>query len=1177
MLDLSRGLIVFSISLLLIVSCSSDGGGGGGSSAPASAISITSSPSINASNQTTYEISGSCTHDSQEVTVVLTDSGSGSIPASPTPICNSGAWSSGQMDVFSLDDGDITLTVNHSDSNSNSAPEQTMTVVKDAVAPTVSSVTIPVDGTYSSGDLEFIAIFDEAVTVDTTGGTPSIELTVGSQVRELTYNRAGANEGELIFSYTIQPGDKDSDRVQLGGSINLNSGSIGDVAGNPAGSGGTVTLPSVTGLENVIVDTPPVVSITAHPSINISNQMTYETSGNCSDDGQQVTVVLTDSGSGSVSASPTPVCSSGAWSSGQMDVFSLDNGDITLTVNHSDSNSNSAPEQTMTVVKDAVAPTVSSVTIPVDGTYSSGDLEFIAIFDEAVTVDTTGGTPSIEFTVGSQVRELTYNRAGANEGELIFSYTIQPGDEDSDGVQLGGSINLNSGSIGDGAGNPAGSGTVTLPSVTGLENVIVDGPPALSITSSAHINISNQMTYEISGNCGVNNREVTVVLTDSGSGSIPASPTPICNSGAWSSGQMDTSSLDEGEITITVNHSDMGGSTATRQIMVDKDLTEPIVAIDAFVSVTAINEGNFPLSGTCSEEGVTVTVGVSGGVLSDAGPSCQSGTPGTWDTSVDLSGLSPGNYTVTASQVDSAGNTGMAFQQDIVKPQQAHSIALDSFDSGLRFNCVLNGGQVKCWGQGNYGQIGNGSMGNQPHPVTVVDGNGNALGDVVEITAGDYHACVLQSNGRMWCWGRADYGQLGHDNTDTHRPNAVEVYADNSNTVLSEIVHIHAGASHTCALKSNGQVLCWGNGTSGQLGNGASSSEYYPVTVESSADVALDGIVALSAGGANTCALKSDGQVLCWGNQQYGRLGNGSTSSGTINRPTSVKLGSGSDPEDFLDDVVQIDTGNEHSCAIKSDKKAWCWGRGRDRKFGNGSDSNQSYAIAVHSSQNINQITLGREHTCAILEDRTAYCWGRATSGQLGHGATPSHSNGVAVASLTNLIATSAGGWHNCAISASQGVFCWGSASHDRLGDGSTSGSQSSPVSVIADNTTSPPTPLTEVNTYQRSYDCAVGGSSCALSSIELALQSGSTSPSSASNFNFTVSGIAIGETLALYSDADCGTQVGSELTADGPVSITSLATDGLYAYYFRVSRGSGITNCSTSFLPYVLDSSLKF
>ena len=239
---------------------------------------------------------------------------------------------------------------------------------------------------------------------------------MGSQTRELIYNRAGANEGELIFSYTIQVGDSDLDGVQLAGSIDLNSGSIEDAADNPSGSGGSVALAMVTGLENVNVNTPLAVSITSHPNINISNQTTYEVRGNCSESGENVAVVLTDSGSGSITVSPVPTCNLGTWSSGQINTSSLTeplaDGDITITVNHMDSGSNSAPEQTVMVLKDIVAPTVSSVTIPAANTYTTGDLEFTVVFNEAVTIDTTMGTPSIDLTVGSQTRELIYNRAG---------------------------------------------------------------------------------------------------------------------------------------------------------------------------------------------------------------------------------------------------------------------------------------------------------------------------------------------------------------------------------------------------------------------------------------------------------------------------------------------------------------------------------------------------------------------------------------------------------------------------------------------------------------------------------------------------------------------------------------------------------------------------------------------
>ena len=189
-----------------------------------------------------------------------------------------------------------------------------------------------------------------------------------------------------------------------------------------------------------------------------------------------------------------------------------------------------------------------------------------------------------------------------------------------------------------------------------------------------------------------------------------------------------------------------------------------------------------------------------------------------------------------------------------------------------------------CWGKGEYGRLGNDGTTNKDHPVNVVDGDSSAvhLSGIIQVTAGVSHTCALKSNGEVLCWGFEYSGRLGNDASGAfafkdHPVNVVD--GNGSSDHLSGIVQISARGSHTCALNSDGEVLCWGRGIYGQLGDNRSGGSHYrdhPVNVvdgNGSSDH-LSGIIQISLGGTHTCALKSSGEALCWGWEGFGRLGN---------------------------------------------------------------------------------------------------------------------------------------------------------------------------------------------------------------------------------------------------------------------------------------------------------------
>ncbi|MBK6536199.1 MAG: hypothetical protein IPF99_43700 [Deltaproteobacteria bacterium] len=192
------------------------------------------------------------------------------------------------------------------------------------------------------------------------------------------------------------------------------------------------------------------------------------------------------------------------------------------------------------------------------------------------------------------------------------------------------------------------------------------------------------------------------------------------------------------------------------------------------------------------------------------------------------------------------------------------SASLAQLAAGWDHTCVRTAtGQVLCWG-GNYvGQLGDGTQDSRPTPTPVV-----GLADAVEITAGSGHTCARSTSGQVLCWGGNQYGQLGDGRTF---PRGIPGRLTPTPVVgLADAVEIRAGSAHTCARRTTGEVVCWGDNQYGQLGDGTTVQRLTPTPVEDITDA-----VEIVAGESHTCARRATGQVLCWGIGPEGQLGNG--------------------------------------------------------------------------------------------------------------------------------------------------------------------------------------------------------------------------------------------------------------------------------------------------------------
>lgn len=386
--------------------------------------------------------------------------------------------------------------------------------------------------------------------------------------------------------------------------------------------------------------------------------------------------------------------------------------------------------------------------------------------------------------------------------------------------------------------------------------------------------------------------------------------------------------------------------------------------------------------------------------------------------------------------------------------QQAVALSLGD----TRSCAVAQGGQVTCWGW-NYSAGGGSSTFAEPSPTPVV-----GLKNAISVSAGYWNSCAVQSDGTVWCWGQ-----------DAISPVAV--------TGLTGAIAVSVGESHACALAADGTVRCWGDNGYGQLGVGRDApSSAVPVKV-----TGLENVVSLSAGTQHTCALRKDGTIACWGFNEWSvpatvsssyrfvAAAAGATHHCAVTDQGDVQcwgsnvdgqLGDGTTDDSFtpvsvpgVAHAVAVAGGSSHACALLDSGDVQCWGRAQGGQLGTGVVHSAGYReigkpATVSGALHAVAISAGNSNTCVMGKDGSLRCWGAVYHGRTvggiafagfptplcGFGASTSDNpadnadGGVGDASDGGVEDLSidpgsivASGWqHSCAIRPNGTVACWG-------------------------------------------------------------------------------------------------------------------------------------------------------
>ena len=296
------------------------------------------------------------------------------------------------------------------------------------------------------------------------------------------------------------------------------------------------------------------------------------------------------------------------------------------------------------------------------------------------------------------------------------------------------------------------------------------------------------------------------------------------------------------------------------------------------------------------------------------------------------------------------------------------------------------------------------------------------------VSAGRYHTVAIDTHGQLWTWGGNAFGQLGDGTTALSRGEPARI------GIATNWYYVAAGEFHNVALNSNGELWAWGNNESGRLGDGSRSHRNIPARVGASVNWS-----SVSAGNEHTVAISEYGELWAWGNNSQGRLGVG---GGIFIRDTPMRVGS-------QVNWSSVSAGGSHTVAINEYGELWAWGRNLHGRLGDGTTVNRMEPVRVGLATNWSSVSAGYEHTLATTTNGQLWAWGNSANGRLGGGGAAANLAPMRIGATTNWLGVSAGNMHSAAVTTSGELWAWGHGAHGRLGNGEIT-DRNTPVQVDA-------------------------------------------------------------------------------------------------------------------------------
>jgi alpha-tubulin suppressor-like RCC1 family protein len=374
-----------------------------------------------------------------------------------------------------------------------------------------------------------------------------------------------------------------------------------------------------------------------------------------------------------------------------------------------------------------------------------------------------------------------------------------------------------------------------------------------------------------------------------------------------------------------------------------------------------------------------------------------------------------------------------------IQTYEANKIFMTSVSAGGEHSLGITAqGRLYAWGANGSGQLGNGTTTSRNTPTLINVPNLQSGETIAQVTAGSSHSLAVTTQGRVYAWGYNVAGQLGDGTTtDRYTPTLINVPNLQSGETIAQVT---AGSVHSLAVTTQGRVYAWGYNDYGQLGNGTTTSRNTPTLINVPNLQSGETIAQVTAGYYHSLAVTTQGRVYAWGYNDYGQLGNGTTTS--RNTPTLINVPSLQSGET----IAQVTAGSVHSLAFTTQGHVYAWGSNGSGRLGDGTTTNRYTPTLINvpnlqSGETIAQVTAGYFHSLAVTTQGRVYAWGSNDIGQLGDGTsndrlTPTLINVPNLQSGESVAHISACFRHSLAVTTQGRVYAWGWNVYGQLGNG---------------------------------------------------------------------------------------------------------------------------------------------